>query len=114
MDKEGKAYKSGEYADWFEASEVNSLCEEEYVRYGESLLACRDAQDGIRYAADQSFKEVELKGRREGELKGRREGKLSAFKSIIRNLKQNGFGLSDICRLTNLPETEVRSILAEI
>lgn len=106
MDKEGKAYKSGEYADWFEASEVDSLCEEEYVRYGESLLAYRDAQEGIRYAADQSFKE--------GELKGRREGKLNAFKSIIRNLKQNRFGLSDISRLTNLPETEASSILAEI
>lgn len=107
LDKEGKEYQSGRYTDWFDASEVDSLCEEDCVRYGESLQAYQDTQEGIRYAAEKAAEQVAEKRYKEG----REEGFLSAVTAFVRTLRDKGLSVSEITSLTNLPVAQIEGIL---
>ena len=71
MTKESAPYKSGEYQDLFNASEINSLAAEDIVLYSQSYAKMRENELAIEYAAAKA----EAKGKAEGIALGIAEGK---------------------------------------
>lgn len=82
MNKESKAYRSGEFDDIFEAAEVSRLEEPEATAYSQSYLADLEHESALRFAAK--------KGLKEGIGIGREEGKKEGFNSAIAAMIENG------------------------
>lgn len=75
MDKNSKAYLSGEFEDLFRESEIKSMAAEDAVAYGESYQKYVDTMAAVDYAARDSFSKGMEKGLAKGMEKGREEGK---------------------------------------
>lgn len=99
MDKESKAYKSGEYPEIFEASEIASMAKEDVVAYSASLQRRNDIMEAIDYARNESYN----LGISEGEEKER-------IKSM-RLMASIGVPESKIAELYGIAVDELRSIL---
>lgn len=74
MDMNSIAYKEGRYKEMFEAARINTLNEDNAVRYSDSLTKLQDIQRGIKYEALLASEEARAKGLEEGMAKGRAEG----------------------------------------
>ena len=75
MTRESEPYKSGEYKDLFDASEINSLAQEDIVLYSQSYAKMRENELAIEYAAIEAEAKGRAEGRAEGRAKGRAEGR---------------------------------------
>ena len=76
MDINSIAYKEGRYKDMFEAARINTLNEDNAVRYSDSLTKLRDIQRGIKYEAMIASEDARAKALEEGLAKGRAEGEM--------------------------------------
>lgn len=99
LTKESKPYLSGEYDDFFTASKTENLTEEEAVAYSESYLKELDNQSVLRFTAKKNREE------------GRQEGKMEGILEVARNMLKNGMSVFDVSRFTNIPESEILTIV---
>ncbi len=83
MDKNSKAYKSGEYDDFFKAGELNNMLEEEVATYNQSYAAMVEDELAIQEVND----------------------------NWIRSLYEVGIPLSKIVEASKLPEEEIKRVL---
>lgn len=95
MDKESKAYKSGEFDEMFEAAEIGSLAAEDMVAYSASKRRYDDMQLAYEYSYS--------KGEAEGEAKGRN--------NTIRLLHSNGMSVELISKYLDLPKDDIEKLL---
>lgn len=101
MDKESKAYKSGEYREFFDAADMTSLVAEEMVAYSDSKQ---------RYYDDLAAQEYHFRqGEATGMQKGIKQGLLMTAKKMI------AFGqpLDFIHQITGLPYDELTKLCSE-
>lgn len=66
MDKESKAYKSGEFSDMFNEAELDNIAAEEMVAYSESKLKYEDDLAALDYTFEKGVNEGKEIGRAEG------------------------------------------------
>lgn len=98
MDKESKAYKSGEFEEMFHASEISSLVKEDAVLYSQSRLRLQEMIDAVNFASNESFEKGIEKGIEQGIEKGRHEERLL----LARNMLSSGYSPDEIMRLTGI------------
>lgn len=98
MDKESKAYKSGEFNEFFEESEIDNLVKEDYVAYSQSNLRYWEDQAAVDFAS--------RKSKNEGFVEGMEKEK----RSIALNLKSAGIDLRTISAATGLPIAEIEAL----
>ena len=115
MDNNSIAYKEGRYKDMFEASRINSLREEEYIRYSDSLEKLRETQAGIKYEAMMASREARAKALEEGRAEGRAEGKAQGEKEeklkTAKIMWSMGLPKDTIRTVTRLSDDELDEIL---
>jgi predicted transposase/invertase (TIGR01784 family) len=59
---------------------------------------------------DTSFEEGKIEGKTEGKIEGKIEGKREAKIEVAKNMKAEGFTLSQIAKITGLTETEIEAL----
>lgn len=119
MDNNSIAYKEGRYKDMFEAARINSLKEEEYIRYSDSLEKLRETQAGIKYEAMMASREARAKaleegraeGRAEGRVEGRAEGEKEEKIKTARIMWSMGLPKDTIRTVTRLADDDLDKIL---
>ena len=115
LDNNSIAYKEGRYKDMFEASRINSLREEEYIRYSDSLEKLRETQAGIKYEAMMASREARAKALEEGRAEGRAEGKAQGEKEeklkTAKIMWSMGLPKDTIRAVTRLSDDELDEIL---
>ena len=88
-------FKDEVFAQAFEKAELSKLGQTELHKYENSLKIYRD----LKGVLDTAFDDGKIEGKIEGEINGRRKVALS--------LKQDGFSMNEIRRLTGLSEEEI-------
>lgn len=106
MDKESKAYLSGEFNEFFLESEVGSLAKEDFVEYRKSNLKYWEDQAIVDYATHKSMEE----GREIGLELGRKEGKNEEKIAIAKNMLDMGMALELISKATGMSVEELRNL----
>lgn len=79
MDKESKAYKSGEFEDMFREAEIDGMVAEDVVAYGDSVQKYYDNLAAVNYASRSSYE----KGKEEGREEGREEGLVLSARRLL-------------------------------
>lgn len=74
MDKNSKAYLSGEFDELFNESEIANMAAEDVVAYGQSYQKYVDTLDAVETAARTSFSKGEDSGFEKGMKKGIEKG----------------------------------------
>lgn len=106
MDKNSKAYLSGEYDEFFKAAEVNNLVEEDFVEYSKSYAKMEETERALQYAVKESFSDGFSKGESVGFSKGESVGiRKTAF-----NLKKMGLPIEEIVEATGLTKEEIANL----
>ena len=90
LNKDSKPYRTGEYEEMFNASEIASLAAEDLMEYMSSLLAEMERESEIEYAEEQGIE------------KGKFE--------VAQRMKNNGFAIGDIMLATGLTEQQIESL----
>ncbi|MDE6697694.1 MAG: Rpn family recombination-promoting nuclease/putative transposase, partial [Muribaculaceae bacterium] len=62
MDKNSKAYQSGEYDEFFKAAELNNLVSDDFVAYSQSYAKMEETERAMEYAMAESFSKGETAG----------------------------------------------------
>lgn len=98
MDKESKAYRSGEFSDIFKEAELENIAAEEMVAYSESKLKLQDDLAALDY----TFEKGVNKGRAEGRAELQREAAIKMLKanldpSFIQEI--TGLSIAEILKL---------------
>ncbi|MDE6098363.1 MAG: Rpn family recombination-promoting nuclease/putative transposase [Muribaculaceae bacterium] len=75
MDKKSEPYRSGDYSDFFEASERRNLACEERVEYSRSYYKMIDDRAALEFSRKEGFETGRIEGRAEGRAEGREEGR---------------------------------------
>lgn len=95
MDKESKAYKSGEFDEMFEAAKLDSLAAEDMVAYSQSKRRYNDMQLAYKYSYS----------------KGEAEGRAEERERMIRILCNNGMSMELISKYLDMPLTDIEKII---
>lgn len=103
MDKESKAYLSGEFDEFFEASDLGHMAAEDIVTYGESKRKLKDLQLSLDWA----IKEGLAQGLEQGLEKGRAEERAVG----IRIMYEMGVPVKVIAEKYGMPESSVLKTL---
>ena len=119
MDNNSVAYKEGRYKDMFEAARINSLRDDEVIRYSDSLEKLRETQAGIKYEAMMASREARAKaleeghaqGLAEGRAEGRAEGEREEKMKTAKIMWSMGLPKETIRKVTRLLEDEIDSII---
>ncbi len=98
MTKKSKPYVIGEYDEFFTASSVGNLSNEEAVAYSNSYYRELDHQSAVQLAS------------RRAEARGMK----LAQREMVGRMHQNGMSVSEIATILNYPEDTVRSLLSTI
>ena len=98
LNKESKPYKSGEYEDMFNASEIASMAAEDIVAYRNSILIEMERQSALEFAKE------------EGKEEGREEGIEFGKMEVAREMKKKGMLLGDIMLFTGLSEQQIEKL----
>lgn len=101
MDKNSKAYKSGEYEDMFDASEISSMAAEDIVTYSQSQRKLEELQLSYDYAREEGFVE--------GMEKGHEEERVTSIKIMA----SMGVELERIANVYNVSLDYIKNIIAE-
>lgn len=114
MDKESKAYKSGEFDDMFKESEIGRMAAEDVVAYSASRVKQRDMQAAITYAADQAAEAAAARASMEsyekGWEKGMEKGMRMKAQSMARDLKAMGLPIEEIVRISELSIDDIMQL----
>ena len=118
LNKNSKPYKSGEYEEMFNASELAFMAAEDIVEYKTSILAEMERESELEYAKEEGIeKGIEkgivqgiekgiVQGIEKGIIQGIEKGKLE----VGQRMKNNGFAIGDIMLATGLSEQQVESL----
>ncbi|MDE5870541.1 MAG: Rpn family recombination-promoting nuclease/putative transposase [Muribaculaceae bacterium] len=98
MDKNSKAFKSGEYDDFFKAAELNNLVEEEFVAYSQSYAKMAETERAMEYAVAESFSN------------GFSRGESVGIRKTASNLKKMGLNTDEIVKATGLSIEEINEL----
>ncbi len=102
MDKESKAYKSGEFEDIFSEAALENMAAEDVVAYGESRVRYEDDLAALEY----NYKKGLTKGMSEGKIEGIAEGlRQSALKML-----EAGMDFDFIHQITDLPIEQIKKL----
>lgn len=110
MDKESKAYLSGEFYDYFKESEVDNLAKEDFVEYRKSNMRYWEDQAIVDYATRKSLDEGLEEGRVQGLEKGLEKGKAQERRSIAKNMKEMGIDINIISQATGLSVEDIECL----
>lgn len=108
MDKESKAYKSGQFDEFFREAENSSImADEDVITYSQSYLKYEDTLAAIDYAAKENYD----RGYKAGYIAGITEklneeincGSENGIYGIIRTMIQNGLDSESISKYTGIP-----------
>lgn len=94
LNKNSKPYKSGEYEEMFNASEIASMAAEDLVEYRNSIISEMERESELEYAKE------------EGIEKGIEKGKLD----VAIRMRKNGFSDGDIMLATGLTEQQIQKL----
>lgn len=115
MDKESKAYKSEQYREMFDASEIGSFAADEVVAYSKSVRAYEDRELYRESGYDDGFQDGEAigikKGRIEGREEGREEGIAQERINSISMMASFGVSPNEIAKAYNMSVSDVQKIL---
>lgn len=95
----------------FEAARINSLRNEEVIRYSESLDKLRETQAGIKYEAMMASREARAKALEEGRAEGRAEGEKEEKIKTARIMWSMGLPKETIRTVTRLADDDLDKIL---
>ncbi|MDE6632517.1 MAG: Rpn family recombination-promoting nuclease/putative transposase, partial [Muribaculaceae bacterium] len=98
MDKNSKAYQSGEYDDFFKAAELNNLVEEDFVAYSQSYAKMEETERAMQFAVSESYSN------------GFSKGELVGIRKTAINLKKMGLKPETISQATGLTQEEVSAL----
>ena len=90
LNKESKPYKSGEYKEMFNASEIASMGAEDIVEYQSSIMKEMERESELEYAMEEGIE----------------KGKLD----VAMRMKDNGFSNGDIMLATGLTEQQIQTL----
>ena len=106
LNKNSKPYKSGEYEEMFNASELAFMAAEDIVEYKTSILAEMERESELEYAKEEGIEKGIVQGIEKGIVQGIEKGKLE----VAQRMKNNGFAIGDIMLATGLTEQQVESL----
>ena len=98
MDKNSKAYQSGEYDDFFKAAELNNLVEEDFVAYSQSYAKMEETERAMQFAVSESYSNGFSKGESVG------------IRKTAINLKKMGLSSDEISQATGLSLEEIEAL----
>ncbi len=122
MDRNSKAYLSGEFDELFKASERMVMEPAEAVAYSDSYLRMRNFRHNLELVREESLEKgfergMEIgreEGRKEGQEEGRKEGREEGQRderiSITGRMLRHGADIGMICSVTGLSKEEVESL----
>ncbi|MDE7421369.1 MAG: Rpn family recombination-promoting nuclease/putative transposase [Muribaculaceae bacterium] len=90
LNKDSKPYKSGEYEEMFNASEIASIAAEDLVEYRTSIIKEMERESELEYAKEEGIE----------------KGKLE----VAIRMRENGFSNGDIMLATGLSEQQIESL----
>ena len=90
LNKNSKPYKSGEYEEMFNASEIASMAAEDLVEYRTSIIKEMERESELEYAKEEGIE----------------KGKLE----VAIRMRENGFSNGDIMLATGLTEEQVEAL----
>ena len=122
MDKESKAYKSMEYSEFFDASEIGSFAAEDVVAYSKSVRAYEDRELYRESGYDDGFQDGEAIGIRKGIEQGIEQGIERGIEQGVARERINsismmaslGLSPNDIAKAYNMSVSEVQKILLNL
>ena len=94
LNKKSKPYKTGEYEDMFNASEIASMAAEDIVEYRNSIMIEMERESELEFAKE------------EGKEEGIEVGKME----VAREMKKKGMLLGDIMLFTGLSEQQIEKL----
>ena len=107
MNKESEAYKSGEFEELFQASELSDMVAEDFVAYSNSERKYYDYLAAVSSAARSAREEALEEGMEKGMEKGREEER----KDMIRSMYSNGVDINTIAICSNTSVEDIMEIL---
>ena len=118
LNKESKPYKTGEYYDMFDASEIASMAAEDIVAYRSSIMIEMERQSELEFAKDEGREEGREEGRQEGLEEGREEGRQKGLEEgrleekliMAKKMIEKGMDIGDIMLYTGLCEQQILSL----
>lgn len=105
MDKESKAYKSGEFDDMFNEAALENMAAEEVVAYSVSKLRYEDELAALDYNFE--------KGKSEGKAEGRAEGMAEGLRISAKKMLKAGMDVDFIHQITGLSEEDILKLRDE-
>lgn len=114
MDKESKAYKSMEYSEFFDASEIGSFAAEDVVAYSKSVRAYEDRELYRESGYDDGFQDGEAVGIRKGIEQGIEQGAARERINSISMMASIGVSPNDIAKAYNMPVSDIQKILMNL
>ena len=102
MDKNSKAYKSGEFDDLFEASERVVMEPAEAIAYVESYLRMKNFRHNLELVRAESIEK--------GFEKGRKEGMHEEKLAVAQKMLELGSEIDLICNVTGLTKEEIEAM----
>lgn len=94
LNKESEPYKTGEYADMFNASEIALMSAEDVVTYKNSIMYEMERESAIEYAKEE----------------GREEGIEIGMLNVARRMKDRGVSEEDIMIFTGLSSHQIKNL----
>ena len=114
LNKESKPYKTGEYEEMFNASEIASMAAEDIVAYRNSIMIEMERQSELEFAKFEGRLEGRQEGlqegREEGRVEGREEGRLEEKVKVAKKMIEKGMDVGDIMLYTGLSEQQILSL----
>ena len=109
MTKKSKPYVIGDYDEFFTASSVGGLSNEEAVAYSNSYYRELDHQSAVRLATQRA----EARGLKLGEERGLKKGMEQTQRDMVNRMHRNGMTASQIAVMLGYPEATILTWLAK-
>ena len=125
MTKKSKPYVIGDYDEFFTASSVGGLSNEEAVAYSNSYYRELDHQSAVRLATqraearglklgeERGLKLGEERGLKLGEERGLKKGMEQTQRDMVDRMHRNGMTVSQIAVMLGYPEATILTWLAK-
>lgn len=111
MDKESKAYKSGEFHEIFQEAELDNMAAEEMVAYSQSKLKYEDDLAALDYTFEKGISQGLEKGIAEGLEKGIAEGRAEGLRESAAKMLKAGLDPVFVQETIGLPLDEIQRLI---
>ena len=110
LNKKSKPYKTGEYSEMFNASEIASMAAEDIVEYRNSIMIEMERESELEFAKEEGREKGREEGIEKGIEQGIEQGIEKAKLEVARNMKNRGIRIGDIMLCTGLSEKQVNAL----